>query len=57
MPAYVCVCVSFAALSVFLLVVEVIWKECSGKGGASRLLNQQGHASNESAALTRADAN
>ena len=52
-----CVCVLFEALRVFLLVVEVIWKECSGKGGASRPLNQQGRASNESAALTRADAN
>lgn len=39
-PMYVCKCV----LSVFLLVVEVIWKECSGKGGASRLLNQRGRA-------------
>lgn len=54
---YMCECVLFAALSVFLLVVEVIWKECSGKGGALRPLNQQGRASNESAALTRADAN
>lgn len=57
----VCLClcgsVLFAALHVFLPVVEVIWKECSGKGGASRPLNQQGRASNESAALTRADAN
>ena len=57
--ACVCVCgsVLFAALCVFLLVVEVIWKECSGKGGPSRPLNQQGRASNESVALTRADAN
>lgn len=54
---YVCGSVLFAALSVFLLVVEVILKECSGKGGLSRPLNQQGRASNESVALTRADAN
>lgn len=57
---FVCVCahkqVSFQ-YSVFLLVVEVIWKECSGKGGASQQLNQQGRTSNESAALTWADAN
>lgn len=52
---YSCVCVCCCLRCyVFLLVVEVIWKECSGRGGPSQPLNQQAWASNESAALPRA---
>lgn len=55
--SYSCKCVCCCCClrcCVFLLVVEVIWKECSERGGPSQLLNQQGWASNESAVLTRA---
>lgn len=46
-PLCLCITVCVSCLQCwmfFLLVVEVIWKECSGKGGASQPLNQRGRA-------------
>ena len=52
-----CMCVCMC-VCVFRLVVEVIWKECSGQGGGTLRLvkTPAGAASNDGALLTRTDA-